>query len=1171
MQQVGKIKSLIHNQNTIELAFENEKGKLVFWKNNLVRLMIDATGEFNDETQGKIVAHTEEEFLNKHGVPQVSVVEEADCYKVSTPEVILYLHKEPFRVEAYKADGQTCIFSQVGAINYSEESIEQTFVGDDQEYFYGCGVQNGHFSHKNKKIDIELKISHWNAGSVSSPAPFYMSTKGYGQFRNTFKKGQYDFGEQTVITHDEGKMDTFYFFGEGLAEVLDGYTELTGRCPIIPRWGFMPGDANCYKETMDALKVANAYIENDIPRGWILPNDGYGCGYTDLKGFVNEAEKIGFKVGLWTENSMDKIAQEVSEFGSRLVKTDVAWVGPGYEFGLDGVKVCYEGIENNSEDRGYVWTCCGWAGSQRYSTVWSGDQFGNWEYIRMHIPTYIGAGLSGHTYCGSDIDGIFAGSADTQVRDLQWKCFTPILINMSGWAPKDKQPWVFGEPYTTYNRNYLNLKLRLTPYMYSYAYQSYVDGSPIIRAMLWQYPNEYTLTKDTQYQFMLGDNFLVAPIYEDTTKRDAIYLPDADQIWIDYFTGKQYQGGRVINSFDAPLEKLPLFVKNGAIIPMYPLGKFDGDKLPDETYPLTFDIYPYGTSTFEIYEDDGKTQAYKAGEFATTAVRVDAPKGGTGTVTVQVDAAKGQYAGMNETRRYEFVIHSNVKPEAVQLVRASVAEAFVTVETKEAYEAATGNVVYFEATQAGNVVCIKTAPHSVRETVAIEAVGINNDEVAVEKVHAAVPATPAGLEGKEIKDVSIVVGWDEVEEATSYDLMVNGILFENVSNPYLHRELEFVTDYTYQIRANNTCGASEWSEETVITTLESLLKNVITGEQMEVTATSERGGYKAPKAVNGDDNSIWLSQSEGETDLPAIYEMHFKEAYKLNKFEYKSRDKGTKGNITKYNLAISQDGYHYKYLVREGIWPDQDAPHIVDLKGEVVAKHVRIEALEGNNNYANAVHFKPHKVEGTDAILLGDYTGGGQVDENDLTFVRNYMGVALGDNDWGYVSKCDINYNDRIDVYDLAFVASQLEGGLEVQEVEATGSISLQTNVTEVKAGEAFEVQVVGHNLQNIYAFEAILTLDTEKYEHQNCLGRRCKKEVIATSTELSEHMINASALKVDDTTRVVVAFSSQGNAKAIEKDGVLAKFALLAKEDGVVNLDEVSTLLVGTNLKVIQ
>lgn len=113
-----------------------------------------------------------------------------------------------------------------------------------------------------------------------------------------------------------------------------------------------------------------------------------------LDSTVKELRKRGFYTGLWTENGVDKIATEVGKYGTRLCKLDFAWVGPGYKYALDGCRAAYNGIENNSNSRGFVWSVMGWAGTQRYSVVWSGDQKGNWEYIRFHIPTVIGSGLS---------------------------------------------------------------------------------------------------------------------------------------------------------------------------------------------------------------------------------------------------------------------------------------------------------------------------------------------------------------------------------------------------------------------------------------------------------------------------------------------------------------------------------------------------------------------------------------------------------------------------------------------------------------------------------------------------------------------------------------------------------------------------------------------------------
>ena len=380
------------------------------------------------------------------------------------------------------------------------------------------------------------------------------------------------------------------------------------------------GNANCYNKpdegitlTTTGVEVAKSYGEHDMPIGWFLPNDGYGCGYggiDNLKAFVEAVKPYHFVTGLWTENDLDKLAQEVSEAGTRMIKTDVRWVGEGCSFGLNAVRQAYEGIAQNSDWRPFVVTLDGWAGTQRYAGTWTGDQTGgNFEYIRFHIPTYLGAGLSGQPNVGSDMDGIYGGSAVVSTRDYQWKSFTPIMINMSGWSDKDKTPWVWGEPYESINRMYLKLKAQMLPYYYSYARESYDTGVPMVRALMLEYPEEeFTMGNQTQYEYLWGENLLVAPVYDEAENnaevRNKIYLPGGeDQVWIDYFTGEQYTGGKVVNSIDAPLWKLPLFVKSGAIIPMTVENNSVQELTGEE--PRIFDVYPDGDSSFTLYDDDG--------------------------------------------------------------------------------------------------------------------------------------------------------------------------------------------------------------------------------------------------------------------------------------------------------------------------------------------------------------------------------------------------------------------------------------------------------------------------------------------------------------------------------------------------------------------------------------
>lgn len=1167
LKVLDQIVNISQFENNIEIKLNDEVVRVTLLRDDVFRVWMEPKGIFDDPTSGKIIAKTEKDYINTYGIVTASLTEEDEYYKVATSSVVIRLYKDNFRFEVYRSDNKTRVFGEKEPLKYREGLTLQTLDTDVNEYFYGGGVQNGYFSHKNKKITIANKISHWNDGSVSNPAPFFMSNGGYGAFRNTFKPGEYEFNQIATMSHNEERFDCFYFVGQTLGDILERYTELTGRPTLIPRWGFSAGDANCYKETMDALKIANDYVEHDIPRGWILPNDGYGCGYTDLKGFINKAEEIGFKVGLWTENSVDKIAQEVGEFGSRVVKTDVAWVGPGYEFALDGVKTSFDGIENNSDSRGYVWTCCGWAGTQRYSAVWTGDQSGDWEYIRFHIPTYIGSGLSGMPYIGSDIDGIFGGFAETQVRDIQWKAFTPITINMSGWAKNNKQPWVWGEPYTSYNRTYLKLKQRLTPYMYTYAQKSYDNGSPIMRGMLWDYPQDkFTLGKNTEYQFMLGDYFLVAPVYEDAEVRHGIYLPDEKQVWIDYITGEKYLGGKVINNFKAPLWKLPVFVKGGAIIPMYPQGSYDGEVMPNDENPITFDIYPSGATTFELYEDDGNTKEHRTGSYAKTLISVEGPECGVGEVIVIVHPTEGNYSGIIESRRNEFIIHSNVNPKTINLNVGGKSIVLDEVDSNE-YDNSV-NCWYFDSEKVGGIVCIKTESISIRNEVNLEIKEFSNALEDIDTSNLVKPEVVSNIEVYDITDTSMALRWDEVEDATQYDLLMDGMVYTNVTNPYIRKGLDFTTTYDYQVRAVNEVITSEWSNIISGTTLESSLKDVVPEEEMTAWASSYQEGSEPENAVNQDMSSVWHSKW-GENGIPATYIITMKNAYNIEKFEYLTRRQGGNGNITKYNLSISLDGVNYKDLVKEGTWLDEGSANMVIFENPVIAKYIKIEALAGNGNYAAASIFRPYRVKGTDKVILGDYTGTGNVTENDLTFVKNYIGVKKGDNDWEYVSKCDINYNDEIDIYDVAFVASQLGEDIVTNEGEVAGKLKFVPEKDYVKAGEEFEVNVIGEGLKDVYALQATLNLDLNKYEQANCTGR-CGKEVLARRTELTDGMVNCSTPKDhDEDLDIIVALTNIGRGISINSDGILATIKLKAKVDTKVSLEcGESTILIGSNLR---
>jgi len=680
---------------------------VIFYSNDIFRIWMAPDGEFTNPAGNDIV----ESYAIDN--PTVISTDKGAYYQIKSKSCVLRVYKKPLKFAMYDETDTKLIWAETKPISYGDKT-EQTLTRQANEYFYGGGMQNGYFSHRGTTLLIE-KGNGWDNGGRPNPAPFYMSTAGYGAFRNTFDVGKYAFTDTLKLSHNENRFDCFYFYGPSLKQILNGYTKTTGRPFLMPRWALSMGDANCYNRgtggyatknyigsgisgtTPDVIQlVADQYIKNNMPRGWILPNDGYGCGYVKLDSTVIELHKRGFYTGLWTENGVDRIAKEVGTYGTRLCKLDVAWVGPGYKFALDACKAAYNGIENNSNERGFAWSVMGWAGTQKYSTVWSGDQTGNWEYIRFHIPTVIGAGLSAQNAATGDVDGIFGGSDSTYVRDLQWKCFTPVFMVMSGWAKKNKQPYVYGEPYTSINRKYLDLKMRLTPYMYTYCAQAHETGVPTTRAMVLEYPeDDNTKGTKTQYQFMNGEWLLIAPVYKSEAKRDSIYLPKGT--WYDYWNGRAYTGSVWLNNYPARLDKLPVFVKAGAIIPMYPQMEYDRQRKADS---LTLDIYPYKSSSFDLYEDDGISHDYRKGGFAKTLITVRADK----NTEITIQAAVGSYTGKYLKRVYLLNIRQAARPKKVMVAGEGL---IVYTSVSQFNKAKTG--CYFDAGEKSGTLHIKTS------------------------------------------------------------------------------------------------------------------------------------------------------------------------------------------------------------------------------------------------------------------------------------------------------------------------------------------------------------------------------------------------------------------------------------------------------------------------------
>ena len=727
-QTLGILRAEKINPTTVDVLFANQQRMTIdFYGENIFRVFQDNSGGIIRDPEAKPEAQILVDQPRRK-VSGLSVDEKEGYITLTTAQVRIELNKQTGLMKVFNPLTGKCVIEEVAPVIFGPKEVTVTLKENPEEYFYGGGVQNGRFSHKGKVIAIENQNS-WTDGGVASPAPFYWSTNGYGMMWYTFRKGEYDFGatEKNIVklSHNSSYLDIFYMVNDGAVSLLNDFYQLTGNPVLLPKFGFYEGHLNAYnrdywkedekgilfedgkrykesqkdnggiKESLNGEKnnyqfsaraVIDRYKNHDMPLGWLLPNDGYGAGYgqtetldgniANLKSLGDYARKNGVEIGLWTQSDLHPkegvsallqrdIVKEVRDAGVRVLKTDVAWVGAGYSFGLNGVADVGHIMPYYGNDaRPFIISLDGWAGTQRYAGIWSGDQTGGeWEYIRFHIPTYIGSGLSGQPNICSDMDGIFGGkNAAVNIRDFQWKTFTPMQLNMDGWGANEKYPHALGEPATSINRMYLKLKSELMPYTYSFAREA-VDGMPLIRAMFLDYPNEYTYGTATRYQYMYGTDFLVAPVYQNTKAdkegndiRNGIYLPEGT--WIDYFSGEKYEGNRILSNFDTPVWKLPVFVKNGAIIPMTQPNNNVSEIDPSLRI---YEFYPNRHTATVEYDDDGVTEAYRQEKSVSTLIEsnVDAKN----RVTITIHPTAGSFDGFVKDKKTELRINVTEKPK----------------------------------------------------------------------------------------------------------------------------------------------------------------------------------------------------------------------------------------------------------------------------------------------------------------------------------------------------------------------------------------------------------------------------------------------------------------------------------------------------------------------------
>lgn len=314
--------------------------------------------------------------------------------------------------------------------------------------------------------------------------------------------------------------------------------------------------------------------------------------------------------GIW--NDMN----EPAVFGSGTFPDDVRHQYDGHRgshrkahnvYGMQMVRATYDGLKKLYKNkRPLTITRAGYAGVQRYSSVWTGDNLASWDHLKLALLQCMRLSLSGVSFCGTDIGG-FTGEPDGELftRWIQLGVFTPFMRAHSAGDTREREPWSYGEDFEAINRKFIELRYKLMPYIYSTFWEHHKYGFPILRPVV-MIEQDKIENRTREEEFTFGDKILISPILHPGQTSKTVYLPEGK--WYNYWTYEAYEGGQE-HIAHAAIDSMPIFVKAGSVIPEWPLMQYVGEVDLEE---IKFQVYhsAYEVNSF-YYEDHGDTFAYE--------------------------------------------------------------------------------------------------------------------------------------------------------------------------------------------------------------------------------------------------------------------------------------------------------------------------------------------------------------------------------------------------------------------------------------------------------------------------------------------------------------------------------------------------------------------------------
>lgn len=277
-------------------------------------------------------------------------------------------------------------------------------------------------------------------------------------------------------------------------------------------------------------------------------------------------------------------------------------------YGHNMAKATYQGLKELTGKRPFVITRACYSGTQKYSTVWTGDNHSIWAHLQMAVPQLCNLGLSGMSFVGTDVGGF---SSDTTgellARWVQVGCFSPLFRNHSCAWTRNQEPWQFGEEVLDIYRKYVKLRYHLLPLIYDGFFEGETTGLPVMRPLVLNFENDENV-QNCNDEFMIGESLLVAPVLIQGSTARMVYLPAGE--WYDYWTKEKIKGGRCFVR-EAPLDVCPVYVRAGAVLPVSEDIRYVGEK---QCETLRLEVYP-GSAQSSHYQDNGEDFAYRNGGY----------------------------------------------------------------------------------------------------------------------------------------------------------------------------------------------------------------------------------------------------------------------------------------------------------------------------------------------------------------------------------------------------------------------------------------------------------------------------------------------------------------------------------------------------------------------------